>query len=268
MKYLKTAGNVIIYFLIYFLAQILVGFIFGIVLVIQGGGHVNNNVITQYTVLISAISDFAALLIFILMFKNKEENLMMRCKFNKTKISSIILSILAAIGLMLVSSSFLYLTQNIFKDYDKVISNISAGEKSIFGVVCVVVLIPIFEEIFFRGLVFNELRKNISLLLSIVIQALIFALAHGNVKQGVYTFLLGVITAAAYTWTKSIWSNIAIHITFNLLGSLPIPDVLYNKVSVVIYIILGIGIIVFSLNKLYKNKKVSDEGVTNTEFNM
>lgn len=71
-------------------------------------------------------------------------------------------------------------------------------------------------------------------------EAIIFDLAHGNVKQGVYTFLLGIIiTAAVYVWTKSIWSNIAIHITFNLFGSLPIPDVLYNKVSVVIYIILG-----------------------------
>lgn len=268
MKYLKTAGNVIKYFFVYFLAQILVGFVFGIFLAIQGGGHVDSSVISKNTVLISTISDFVALLIFILMLKNKEENLMMRCKFNKAKISSIMLSILSAIGLMLVSSSFLYLTQNIFKDYDKVVSNISAGEQSIFGVICVVVLIPIFEEIFFRGLIFNELRKNINLLLSIVIQALIFALAHGNVKQGVYAFLLGIITAAAYTWTKSIWSNIAIHITFNLFGSIPIPDVLYNKISVVIYIILGIGIIVISLNRLYRNKKASDEGVTNTEFNM
>lgn len=268
MKYLKTAGNIIAYFLICFLAQILVGFVFGIFLAIQGGGHVDSSVISKNTVLISAFSDFVALLIFIPMFKNKEENLMMRCRFNKTKVSSIILSILTAIGLMLVSSSFLYLTQNIFKDYDKVVSNISAGERNIFGVICVVVLIPIFEEIFFRGLIFNELRKNISLLFSIVIQALIFALAHGNVKQGAYAFVLGIITAVAYTWTKSIWSNIAIHITFNLFGSIPIPDVLYNKISVVIYIILGIGIIVFSLNRMYKNKKVSDEGVTNTEFNM
>lgn len=267
MKYLKTAGNIIIYFLIYFFAQFLLGFLIGTVSIIQGR-NVGSNILSKYTVLISVICDLMTLLILLLMFRKKEENLIMRCKFNKTNVSSIILSILSAVGLILVSSSFLYLTQNIFKDYDKVVSNISAGEENVFGVICVVVLIPIFEEIFFRGIIFNELRKNISLLFSIVLQALIFALAHGNVKQGVYAFVLGIIASAAYAWTKSIWSNIAIHITFNLFGSLPIPDVLYNKISVVIYIILGIGIIVMSLNKLYKNKKASDEGVTNTEFNM
>lgn len=91
--------------------------------------------------------------------------------------------------------------------------------------------------------------------LSIIIQALIFALAHGNVKQGVYTFVLGIITATVYIWTKSIWSNIVIYITFNLFGSIAIPEIIYyTKSFIIVYIILGVVIMLLSLTRLYKLK--------------
>ncbi|PJI09786.1 MULTISPECIES: CPBP family intramembrane glutamic endopeptidase [Clostridium] len=259
MKYFKTILNVIVYFLIYFLSQIVVGMIFGIYLVVKALSTETfskayiYSATTKYAVIITAIADIIALVIFILMFRKKEKNLIERCKFKKISIFNAIIIILSSIGFAFLCSSLLYLTQNILRDYDKVANSILSGTQSVIGIICMIIIAPIFEEIFFRGIIFNELRKNFNLVLSIIIEALIFALMHGNVKQGIYAFVLGVITALVYIWTDSILSNIVLHMSFNLFGSLIAPQVVYyTKSFIVLYVILGIFVGGISLIYLYK----------------
>lgn len=208
---------------------------------------------TKYAVIITTIADIIALVIFILMFMKKEKNLINRCKFKKISIFNAIIIIVSSTGFAFLCSSLLYLTQNILRDYDKVANSILSGTQSVIGIICMIIIVPIFEEIFFRGIIFNELRKNFNLVLSIIIEALIFALMHGNVKQGIYAFVLGVITALVYIWTDSILSNIVLHMSFNLFGSLVAPQVVYyTKSFIVLYVILGILVGAISLIYLYK----------------
>lgn len=81
-----------------------------------------------------------------------------------------------------------------------------------------VVLGPIAEEVFFRGLLLNEMRRtNISIWAS----AALFAVSHINPAAflSVFTFVLvsGVVLAKAASWTGSILAPITIHSTSNLL---------------------------------------------------
>jgi uncharacterized protein len=79
-----------------------------------------------------------------------------------------------------------------------------------------VVLAPLFEEIIFRGVLYGSLRARFGVAPSIVVSALIFALAHGYGLIGfVSVFLSGALWAWSYERTRSLLPAIAAHMANN-----------------------------------------------------
>nr|WP_279386590.1 CPBP family intramembrane metalloprotease [Clostridium sporogenes] len=63
-----------------------------------------------------------------------------------------------------------------------------------------------------------------------------FALFHGNILQGMYAFILGIILCILYLKTGSIWSNILCHIyiiVWLLINATSF--ILYKKLYICIY---------------------------------
>ena len=87
-------------------------------------------------------------------------------------------------------------------------------------VVLAVLVAPVIEETIFRGFVFQGLARSWGPLVGAVTSALIFAAWHQQLSVLVPIFGLGALLAAAFYWTKSIYTNIAFHATFNTLGIL------------------------------------------------
>lgn len=77
-------------------------------------------------------------------------------------------------------------------------------------------VIPIAEELIFRGMIFASLKERLPFLISAILSAGIFALFHGNLPQGMYAFLLGFAAAWLYQITKSILAPCVFHISANL----------------------------------------------------
>lgn len=74
---------------------------------------------------------------------------------------------------------------------------------------------PMAEEIIFRHGFCRTLSKgNVSL--SIILSALIFGIAHGNLIQGTYTFILGLMCAIVLLNTDNLWYPILIHMGLNV----------------------------------------------------
>jgi len=71
------------------------------------------------------------------------------------------------------------------------------------------------EELIFRGVIFNGLRKNIKESSAIFISAALFALMHGSLEQLIYPFILGVIFAWLVSRTNSIFSSMLVHFLNN-----------------------------------------------------
>lgn len=85
------------------------------------------------------------------------------------------------------------------------------------------VLVPISEELFFRGLVFDWFRQKAPLWAAVLASSLLFGLAHFDSWIVIIsTFIMGVALALAYHLTKSIWTAIFIHIFTNSLTILVI----------------------------------------------
>ena len=84
----------------------------------------------------------------------------------------------------------------------------------ILNIIMLAVVPAICEELIYRGVIFNGLRKFGSLG-AIVISALIFALAHGSAMQFFYQFILGVVLAIAVLKSGSIITSMVIHFLNN-----------------------------------------------------
>lgn len=74
---------------------------------------------------------------------------------------------------------------------------------------------PIYEEILFRYIFYNRLKKKYSIKKSILINSLVFSIIHIQPIKVIYAFILGIILNINYEKYKSIKAPILIHIAAN-----------------------------------------------------
>lgn len=81
----------------------------------------------------------------------------------------------------------------------------------------ILLIAPIFEEIIYRGIFYDGLRKHgYSPLLASGFSAILFAIMHLNVAQGANAFVLGLLTAYIYEQTKNLLVPIFFHVLNNI----------------------------------------------------
>ncbi len=79
-----------------------------------------------------------------------------------------------------------------------------------------VVLVPLVEELAFRGVIHDALRSHLRASVATLASAAIFAAAHPLGSQALWAFGLGVVLAVAYDRTRSLAVPIAGHAAYNL----------------------------------------------------
>jgi len=76
-------------------------------------------------------------------------------------------------------------------------------------------LVPIFEELFFRGLVFSWLRNRLPAATAIPLSAGAFAIVHWRAEVMIVAFVVGCLLAWLYERSRSVLPCILLHQTFN-----------------------------------------------------
>ena len=87
-----------------------------------------------------------------------------------------------------------------------------------FGLLCYGLVTPVAEEILFRGIIYNCLRRSAKVRPAIFISAMIFGMYHMNAVQGIYAFLIGCLIAYAYEYFGDFRIPVAVHIIANVLA--------------------------------------------------
>lgn len=208
---------------------------------------------TAISLLISIILTFIFLF---LLYKFSKRGLLERCKFKKFKAEYIIYIAMIIIGFALVNSLIVSILSNNISSYEETNNFIVNMQSTLISMIIINIVGPIFEEILFRGVIFDELSETSPLYIAIIIQGLLFAIAHGNLLQGIYTFTLGIILAVINYYCQSIWSDILGHILFNIFGGVLIAY-LFN-ISPYLYLVsvfLGMVIFVVGFYLLIKRSK-------------
>ena len=83
-----------------------------------------------------------------------------------------------------------------------------------------IILAPIAEELFFRGIVLKQLSK-VSLRFGIIMSAILFGLMHGNIFQFVMATTVGIAFAYADAKADSLIPSLIGHMAVNLTASIP-----------------------------------------------
>lgn len=79
------------------------------------------------------------------------------------------------------------------------------------------ILVPIVEEILFRGIIFKRLSEMMPLVQAGIYSAVIFGLLHANLVQGLYGFFIGILMCLAYERFHSLLAPIFMHVSANLI---------------------------------------------------
>lgn len=179
-----------------------------------------------------------------------------------------------------LTSAFVCMLQKF--GYTSVVSDIQINHIGdyLINVFLVCIMPAICEEILFRGVVLNSLRKA-GKWVSIIVSAFAFMIMHGNPDQTIHQLILGVILGLICFETRNIWATILIHFfnNFFALTASAIMQLFESSSQAIIAEIswgsiamsLGIGIVtstigIFFIVYLLKHlKKQSEKANTTTE---
>lgn len=143
------------------------------------------------------------------------------------------------------------LVPSALESYKKLLETAGFTEITLLMLLTTVVLAPLAEELLCRGLVLR-LAGKVSKRFWIVniIQAFAFGVMHGNIVQGSYAFLLGLVLGFVYNRFGNIWICMLLHGALNLSSILVSPafSVLPEKyLLMVLLLILILCLVIFGL---------------------
>lgn len=120
------------------------------------------------------------------------------------------------------------------------------------GIVLYGIISPIVEEIVFRGVLYNRIRKFYSMKLAVVFSALLFGFFHANLPQFLYGTLMGGLMAVCYGYIGCFAAPVLMHMSANLFiflvsGFTEWTSFLMTPVWCVFFTLVSIGILLFQI---------------------
>ncbi|MEN8191482.1 MAG: type II CAAX endopeptidase family protein [Bacteroidota bacterium] len=214
------------------------------------------------------ISAFITVLLLILLFKRyfsvKENNYI---SYPNWKL--LFLLVILVIGLRFIEDPFFRYKNILFNEPNinpDEIKSIGFSTDIVFKFIYTILLVPVFEELLFRKIIFKSLLiKYSNLWLAILISSILFSATHLSLRNAIPTLLFGITAAYIYYKTNNIWYPISFHILSNLLWFaifinpknywILLEELNFN-IGYWLVVIFGIGLI-YLIIKQYQRLKVN-----------
>ena len=125
------------------------------------------------------------------------------------------------------------------------------------GILCYGLVTPMAEELLFRGIIYNYLKRFMKLKVAVILAAFLFGAYHMNTVQGAYAFFMGCLIIYGYEYFGSFKIPVLMHVISNVVAyclsytSIAISGFVSWPVCIVFWVIT-----LFALNKLHKQKAV------------
>lgn len=170
------------------------------------------------------------LLFFVYYFTSRKKTGLVLADTKMPKWLIVPFAIIITLGMGLVSSLWLdfaytqlanvpFVAQSV-ESFDSAWSTIGE-DPYIWVCLSVVIFGPIAEELLFRGIIHNSIKKVCNPYVAIVLSGLMFGIWHGEFVQTVYTTFFGIALAVVYEYSGSLWVPIGMHILNNFTSTLP-----------------------------------------------
>lgn len=252
-KYLKMSGWIILYLLSYMAVTTLVEILIAIIYVMfnfkkltsSNAGVINilTDKVQQNAYVIVLFAALCTLPFLYYICRVRRENLFSICKIKKLSLKQVVKTISVILGASCFTTGLVDILSKKITSYDEVNASLSNPEHLILTFIAIIFVGPIVEEVLFRGLVLNELKKNLNIFVAIIIQGVLFGIYHMNLLQGIYASILGIALGFINYYTGTILSSIIGHMCFNFLGTIGL-GILLNYFSFLEYPLMVVGLIV------------------------
>ena len=214
------------------------------------------NILLSTTYLASVLGEFLGIIVLILLFIPTGQSLYKRCNFKKFSMKKLPVIFFIIVGFNFIAITFIYYMESLTTSYNGAQAAMHSSWFSPFELIGTILLVPIFEEIIFRGAVFSVLKNNLNIYVAVILQGVVFAYMHsmgGGMVQASYTFILGLLLLLASYYANSMFGDIFAHIIFNLFGLIILPILQAIYFSVPLYLGIGALFIIIGLI-LYKKE--------------
>lgn len=137
---------------------------------------------------------------------------------------NIITTIVSALGVSGIIHFYLLglnaMAPELIQSYSETMNGVGLGSNPLLTIVYACILGPVAEELMFRAVTQSYLhRSGIPAAAAIIIQALLFGIAHMNLVQSSYAFLLGLFIGFLRYKYGNVRIAILAHIAFNIFGT-------------------------------------------------
>lgn len=174
---------------------------------------------------------------------------------------SLFLLLLLGIAVQLSASYALYIVFTAIPSLAEIYSALMSPLMALspVSVIYVGILSPIGEECIFRGLIMHYAGESAPFYMANILQAALFGVFHGNLIQGIYAFLLGLLIGYLVKLSGSIFGGMIFHSALNFaglyLGRL-LPETLPAIVKVIL-MILAAAVCIWAVKILKMQKTAS-----------
>ncbi|MDE6387424.1 MAG: CPBP family intramembrane metalloprotease [Lachnospiraceae bacterium] len=122
------------------------------------------------------------------------------------------------------------------------------------GMILYGLISPIAEEIVFRGLIFNRMRRYFPHMAAVIASGVLFGIYHGNVVQGLYGGCMGILMAYLYERSHSFVVPCLFHATANMVvyvvaQSIFVQSIIFTVHGCVVLLIISVAC-VFIIEKI------------------
>lgn len=250
-KVLKSIRFLIGLFIIYLIS----GVIAVVILSIFNKELIESN---QYKYLVIFIINLITLILLSLIYSAFGNRLLAKTCFRHISFKNITYVALLGVGITIVISYFisvlLSLIPNYLNSYYASIQTITEiTNTSPIQVVFITILIPIYEEIFFRGIIFEHFKKNYNIISATILQALVFGLVHGIGIQLISSFIFGLVLGLIYIRYNSLVANSVLHMIINSMVLIINTGLISTSYIVyIISLIVSVICLIFSIYKIIR----------------
>ncbi len=281
-NFFKSLGKALLYFCVFLAIQLLVSFVFSIVIsagvMVKLGASATEAQIAEamakleseimgYSTLIAMISNILSLAVVWLAFKIRKKKICEQIELRKCDFKMLFCATLCGISFSILSSTVVQMIpfpDSMVESFAESHGALSKGNP-IVGFISVVFLAPIVEEIFFRGLIHTRLKKGMNTVAAAIVSSLLFGVMHGEIIWIMATFLMGIMLVWVFEKTKSLLPCISIHVLNNAVAQLT------SEVSEITgwgaAVVCAVFVVLFVLSAFYiiKNSKQKHAVITETE---
>jgi len=203
------------------------------------------------TVIGLLITSVLVLLTYFIIEKVKKTSLAKETDIKKVSPKQIVLTIIGAVGGMFFLNlimSLLPIPEAMLNNLDNGMANVTSSSL-ILGLITNSFLVPVMEEVVFRGYLFTRLNKAMPSIVAALISSVLFGFCHGQLLWAAWAFVVGMIICIVRIKSGSIIPGMIFHIIMNTFatvsGYTSILEKLSEPAGIALTVIGGILLVVY-----------------------